>query len=270
MTDANQQSEGPELRGENLCDESDKSGSPQKNERPFSAIGVSRRLLRSAQTGALATVMPDTGAPFASLVTLATDPAGAPLLLLSDLAVHTRNIKADPRISLLVEEDFTGNPLACTRVTISGIARKVLDADRASVRRRFIAKHPDSAFHSEFEDFAFYSIEIDTLHLVAGFGRIIDITAKDVLIDCRDCADLLEAEAAAVAHMNDDHRDAIELYATKLADAPPGDWRITGLDPDGLDLRLENSTCRVAFPDRVRGAGPLRSVLKRLADQARP
>ena len=256
-------------RPDETSDRRDADGDGQ----PFSAIGESRRLVRSAQSAALATLAPDTGAPFASLVTIATDPGGAPILLLSDLAVHTTNIKADRRVSLLVEENHGHNPLAGIRVTMTGIIGKAgdldLTPDLATVRRRFLAKHPDAGFYSGFTDFAFYAIEPETIHLVAGFGRIVDIAAQDFLIDCRECADLLAAEEDAIAHMNADHPDAIGLYATKLAGAPDGQWRITGLDPEGLDLRSQSDTCRVLFPEPVRGPGPLRAQLKQMADFAR-
>lgn len=235
----------------------------------FSSLATARRLIRCAQTAALATLEPETGAPFVSLVTIATQASGAPILLLSDLAVHTRNVKADSRISLLVEEQVAGNPLAHARLTISGRLSPVAERDEEAARRRFLAKHPDAAVYCDFTDFGFYSIGMETSHLVAGFGRIVDIAAEDILIDCEDCSELLAAEAAAIAHMNADHADAVALYATKLIGAPPGPWSITGLDPDGLDLRQQEFTQRLAFPEKVRGGGGLRTMLKRLADQAR-
>ena len=235
----------------------------------FSAIESSRRLVRSAQSAVMATVMPQNGAPFASLVTLATDPSGAPLLLLSDLAVHTRNIRRDSRVSLLIEERLDANPLACTRISMTGTIRQIPDSERLSARRRFLAKHPDAGVYCDFGDFSFHMIEIDQVHLVAGFGRIVDVAAGEILIECDDCSELLAIEEEAVAHLNADHQDALTLYAEKLAGMEPGDWMATGLDPDGLDLRSENTTCRIRFPEKVRGSGPLRAVMKRLAEQAR-
>lgn len=235
----------------------------------FSSLATARRLVRCARTAALATLEPETGVPFASLVTIATEASGAPILLLSDLAVHTRNVKADSRISLLVEEQLAGNPLAHARLTIMGRLSPVAKGDIASARRRFLAKHPDAAVYCDFADFGFYSIGMESSHLVAGFGRIVDIASEDILIDCGDCDELLAAEAGAITHMNADHADAVALYATNLIGAPPGAWCITGLDPEGLDLRLDEATERLTFPEKVRDAGGLRAVLKRLADQAR-
>lgn len=237
---------------------------------PFSAIGATRLLVRTARTGALGTVTPDTGAPFVSLVTTATDPAGAPLLLLSDLAVHTRNIRADSRVSLLVEEAYPNDPLAGSRATLVGrLTALTEEAAREAARRRFLSKHREAAVYAGFGDFAFYRLDIDTVHLVAGFGRIVDMAAADFLLDCSDCGELLAASDGAVEHMNEDHADALALYATALVGAPPGDWQATGLDPEGLDMRAGDLTCRLIFPETLRGPGPLRAVLKRLADQAR-
>jgi len=235
----------------------------------FSARTTARRLIRCAQTATLATLEPKTGAPFASLVTIATQASGAPILLLSDLAVHTRNIKADPRVSMLVDEGEAGNPLARARLSIVGRLEPVAEHDAGTVRRRFLAKHPDAAVYCDFADFGFYSLAMDRAHLVAGFGRIVDLAAAEILIDCSACGELLAAESGAVEHMNADHADAVALYATRLIGAPPGAWYITGLDPDGLDLRLDDATRRLPFPEKVRGVGGLRAVLKRLADQAR-
>lgn len=264
---------GPESNGpgssESESNGLEPDGPDSGDSHEFSPLATARRLVRCAQTAALATLEPKTGAPFVSLVTMATEATGAPILLLSDLAVHTRNIKADSRISLLVDETAAGNPLACARLTLVGRIEPVADQDKATARRRFLAKHPDASVYCDFGDFGFYSIAVETSHLVAGFGRIVDLSSEQILVDCGDCAELLAAEADAVEHMNTDHADAIEAYATRLIGAPKGAWRITGLDPDGLDLRLNDATRRLAFPEKVRGAGTLRALLKRLADQAR-
>jgi len=120
-----------------------------------------------------------------------------------------------------------------------------------------------------FADFAFYRMAIGHAHLVAGFGRIVDLPARDVLTDTADAAALLEAEADAIAHMNADHADACRLYASKLLGGPDGDWRCAGIDPEGIELQQGRTALRLNFPQRVTAPGPLRAVLKELADQAR-
>jgi putative heme iron utilization protein len=111
-------------------------------------------------------------------------------------------------------------------------------------------------------------------HLNGGFARAADLKAADVMTDVSDAADLIEAEPGAVAHMNADHADAVRLYATKLlnADGPgAGDrlWRLTGLDPDGLDLACGDAALRLPFPQRVTNAAQLREMMVALAKKAR-
>ena len=122
---------------------------------------------------------------------------------------------------------------------------------------------------ANFGDFAFYRMEIGRAHLVAGFGRIVDVGPKDLLADMSDAQALVESETGAIAHTNEDHADACRLFATKLLGGPDGDWRCVGIDPEGLELQQGRTALRLPFPQRVTGPGPLRAVLKELADQAR-
>lgn len=240
-------------------------------EPPFSPLAAARRLIRQARTAALATLTPGTGAPFVSLVTVATEPDGRTLMLLSELAVHTRNLKADPRASLLFEERDAGDPLAGARVTVTGTVGKI-EASEA-VRRRFLARQPEAEVYAGFRDFAFYRLEPGVSHLVAGFGRIVDIAASDLLLDLAPARELVEAEAEIVAHMNAEHTDAVALYASRLIGAPEASWRVIGADPEGLDLAAEiggtMTVRRLVYPAEVRQPGQLRATLKALADKAR-
>jgi len=234
---------------------------------PFSPVRTARRVLRLAATGSLASL--DAGGdPFASLVNVATTAAGEPVLLLSKLAVHTKNIDRDARASLLLVAPGgeTGDPLAGARLTISGTLAP--DAN-PELRRRFLARHDEAALYADFDDFSFYRLAVGTAHLVAGFGRIVDLAAADLLTDCSECPPLLEAEADAIAHMNQDHADAVLLYATELCGMPEGAWTATGCDPDGIDLRAGPLRARLDFPEKVRTAGDLRKSLVELATKAR-
>jgi putative heme iron utilization protein len=224
-------------------------------------------VLRSAATASLGTLDGD-GAPFTSLVTVATTPEGAPLMLLSDLALHTRNLRRDPRASLLLvgPGGEGGDPLAGARLTLSG---RVVRDDDAGHRRRFIARHAEAAGYASFADFALYRLDMSGAHLVAGFGRIVGLGPDDVLTDIAALAALAEAEAGAVEHMNADHRDALRLYATALLGLPDGDWIATGADADGLDLRAGGLRGRLPFPERLATPGDLRRVLVDLAKAAR-
>lgn len=233
------------------------------------AVHEARRLLRCARSGALASLHPATGSPFASLVTVATDHAGSPVLLLSDLAVHSANIAADPRVSLLVGDSAPGDPLRAARLSLVGALAPVPDDQAAIVRRRFLSRHADAALYCDFGDFRFHSMTVGAAHLVAGFGRIVDLAGADLVLGCEGCDALVAAEAGALDHLNADHGDVLALLATRLAGAPSGDWRACGLDPEGLDLIAGERTCRVVFPRRVREPGALRATLRQMAEDAR-
>ena len=236
-------------------------------EEDFSPVASARHVLRLAATGSLGT-LDEEGAPFASLVTVATSASGEPVMLLSDLALHTRNLKRDPRASLLLVAPGgeSGDPLAGARLTVSGTASR---DDDPALRRRFIARHEEAAGYAGFADFGIWRLAVARAHLVAGFGRIVALERSDLLADLTGRNDLLAAEEGAVAHMNADHADALRLYATALLGLPDGDWRATGADPDGLDLRAGPIRGRLDFPEPAATPGELRRVLADLAQRAR-
>jgi heme iron utilization protein len=150
-----------------------------------------------------------------------------------------------------------------------GRAEEVATPDLRFVRQRYLNAHSSAEAFVDFKDFSFFRIRASATHLVAGFGRIVDLKAEQFLTEISDASALLEAEQSAIDHMNADHRDAINLYATALLGAEPADWRCTGCDPEGLDLQAGAQTVRLDFPERVTGPGELRKVLVRLADEAR-
>jgi len=237
----------------------------------FDAQSIAKALLRVTRAGALATIDRNTGHPFGSLVNVATDVDGAPLIIISRLSTHTANLENDGRASLLLAPIGRGDPLAHPRLTALGtfaaIARQ--DPREPRLRRRFLARHPKSELYAGFADFSFWRLELVSAHLNAGFGRAADFKAAELITDISGADDLIEAEASAVAHMNADHADAIRLYATKLLGAEDGPWRLTGLDPEGLDLALGDATLRLAFAQRVTTAERLRKVVVDLAQAAR-
>jgi heme oxygenase (biliverdin-IX-beta and delta-forming) len=237
-----------------------------KEEAPFDPRLAAKRLLREGRSGALATLMPGSGDPYCSLINVATAADGAPVLLISRLAVHTKNILADARVSLMIDERKEGDPLQGARIMLMGSAAKTDDPD---VRRRYLTQQPEAEMFAGFADFAFYQMALKAVHLVAGFGRIVDLKPGDILTETGDAGELVAAEPDVLAHMNGDHADACRLYATKLLGAPAGDWRCVGCDPEGLELQLGRTALRLPFPQRVRSPGVLRQVLKQMAEQAR-
>lgn len=235
----------------------------------FDAGRLTRSLLRRSRQGALATLMAGTGDPYCSLVNLASHPDGSPILLISRLALHTRNILGDARVSLMLDERAEGDPLEGARIMLAGRAEEAAADRLAILRQRYLNAHPSAEAFVNFKDFSFFRIRPSGAHLVAGFGRIVDLQPEQFLTDISGAGALLEAEQGAVEHMNADHRDAINLYATRLLGAEAAGWRCTGCDPDGIDLQAGPATLRLDFPERVTGPGDLRKMLVRLAGEAR-
>mgnify|MGYP000890041299 FL=1 len=235
----------------------------------FSPSRMAKSLLRRSRQGALATLMVDSGDPYCSLVNVAANPDAAPILLISRLAVHTKNLLADSRVSLMLDERVAGDPLEGARIMVAGRAEELSGESAALARRRYLAAHPSAEEFVSFKDFAFFRIAPSGLHLVAGFGRIVDLKPAQFLTDLANATDLLEAEAGAVEHMNEDHREAMNLYATKLLGAEAAEWRCTGCDPEGMDLQAEGRTLRLEFPERLSTGTELRKMLVRLAGEAR-
>ncbi|HEX7882058.1 MAG TPA: DUF2470 domain-containing protein, partial [Afipia sp.] len=230
---------------------------------------LTRSLLARSRQGALATLMPQSGAPYCSLVAVASLPDGIPILLISRLAVHTKNILSDRRVSLMLDERAPGDPLEGARIMLAGVAEEAQGDEAGLLRRRYLAAHPSAQEFAGFRDFSFFRIRPSGVHLVAGFGRIVDLPPRDFLTDLAGAEALLEAEPDIVAHMNADHADTMNLYAVKLLGAAEGAWRCTGCDPEGLDLQDDRRTLRLEFSERIVAPGAVRKALKELADRAR-
>jgi heme iron utilization protein len=235
----------------------------------FDAVKVARSLLRRSRQGALATLMAGSGDPYCSLVNVASHADGSPILLVSRLALHTRNILGDSRVSLMLDERAEGDPLEGSRIMLAGRAEEASADDLEILRRRYLNAHPSAEAFVSFKDFSFFRIRPGGAHLVAGFGRIVDLKPEQFLTDISDAAALLEVEQGAIDHMNADHRDAMNLYATKLLGAGPADWRCTGCDPDGIDMQAGTTMLRLDFPRRIATPAALRQMLKEFAHQAR-
>ncbi len=228
-----------------------------------------RNLLRGLDRASLASALPAEGGsfwPYVSLVLVAVDHDLAPILLMSNLAEHTRAIAADGRVSLLF--DGTGGfdqPLSGPRVSLLGRAART---DDERLKRRYLARHPDARMYAGFGDFNFYRVAPERVHLVGGFGKIRWLTMAELMAD-RPPPALAESEAEIVEHMNSDHADALQLYAGRLLGMPAGDWKMTGIDTEGLDLRSGGRVARLAFDRPVADAGQARKALIDLVAQAR-
>jgi heme iron utilization protein len=201
-----------------------------------------RLLARSCTRAALATSL--NGAPYASLVLITLDLDASPLLLLSDLAQHSRNIAFDPRVSLLLDgTESQPDPLTGPRLTLLG---RALPTDDPRCLARFISHHPASAAYAGFRDFHLYRVIVERGHLVAGFGRIEWINGGNFLFQ-PDAGALAAAETEILGHMNADHSDTIAHYASGLLGRTGTGWRMTGIDPEGIDLRCDGGAARLDF-----------------------
>lgn len=211
----------------------------------FDAEDMVRRIMRSAATASLGTLALE-GGPFVTFVTVATDIDGAPIVLLSGLAAHTRHLARDGRASLLMQAP-AGNgddPLTGARATLTGRFQRVAheEVDHARLFRRFLARHPEAGGYAGFGDFSVYRMTMEGVHLVAGFGRIARLTAADVLVP----ATLADAFAAAEASLLND-----------LADIRPG---LVAVDPDGVDIE-DGGVKRLTFTRRAGDPGEVRALL---------
>jgi putative heme iron utilization protein len=233
----------------------------------FDPVATGRAVIRSTIAGSLAT-LDEAGNPFATLVTMATMPDGRPIFALSDLAIHTHNLKRDPRASVLLVAPGgeNGNPLAGARITLVGTIER---SDDPQAAWRYALRQGKAASASALPGFHHYILNVTSSHLVAGFGNIAQVPAKDLLLDLSDCQALLDGEKGVVEHMNEDHADAIALYAIKLLNLPAGNWRMTGCDPEGIDLATATQRAFLPFPTRATTVGEAGGYLKSFAKQAR-
>jgi heme iron utilization protein len=235
------------------------------------ARALAKKLLRTTRSGALATNDAASGMPFASLVQVGTDLDSSPLILTSQLSAHTRLLEADPLCSLLLSSVGKGDPLAHPRLTILARANRLeRESDEAQhIRRRYLLQHPKAELYVDFPDFAFWRLEVASASLNGGFGRAYRMAREDLLADLSGFFDFYDFEAQAVEHMNDDHADAVALYATQLCGAREGAWRLIGIDPEGVQMALGDEILRLAFPRALTGPHEVRPMLIRLANEAR-
>ena len=232
-----------------------------------------RTLLAESRTGALATVALDGGFPFGSLVAYAVDDAGRPLLCLSDLAEHSRNLAADPRASLMASASGEGDPLALARVTVLGTVVELRDDERSAALDAYRDRHPD-AFYADFDDFRLYRLDVASVRYVGGFGRMSWVSADDHA-DAEP--DPLRPNAAGIVeHMNDDHADALVAYCQVFGGRPAtGSAEMVSVDRYGFTMLAvdeggsDKTAVRIAFGRQVDTVGAVRAAMIKLLHEAR-
>jgi hypothetical protein len=219
--------------------------------------------MRGAATASLATWLPkDAGTPYVSLSTMACDLDATPLLLMSDLAEHSRNVAADARAALLFcDSRQRQDPLAGPRVTVMG---RLVQSVGAGQRRRYLARHPAAARYADFGDFALYRLDLEQAHLVAGFGKVAWFDAETLLLAAG--AGLESDEVGLVAEINAWPPAELTGLAGHQSEGEP--WQVTGCDAEGIDLRAGGHTARHEFRRPLATAAAIRRALKRRRQKA--
>jgi putative heme iron utilization protein len=230
---------------------------------PANSRAALRRVARAARKAALATSLassPD-HPPYVSLVTLGFDHDLSPILLLSRLADHTRNLLADGRAALLLDgTDGHANPQTGPRVTLTGTVAE--DAE-PRLRRRFLARHPGAALYAGFGDFAIWRMRVERAHFVGGFGRAVWFEAP--LVPPEEVAFMAEAEESLLARINADRPDLLSALARRAGGDAGADWKLAGIDPDGCELDAGEVVLRLAFDSPPSQSHPALSCLESLA-----
>ena len=212
-----------------------------------------RAVIRATDRAALATSQG--GWPFASLVMVALDHDVSPLLLISDLSEHAKNIKAERRVSLLFDGTLgLDEPLTGPRVTVLGEAAPIEDP---KLKARFLARHPSAELYAGFADFRLHRVSISRAHLVAGFGRIHWVEARDLLVT--PDGTFARQEPTTLAAVNADAK-ILNAVVQSLGLRGEG-WRVTGIDPEGLDFRRGGLIARAHTPVPNLGTGAVRAAL---------
>jgi putative heme iron utilization protein len=232
-----------------------------------------RTLLHLNSLATLSTISrKQAGFPFGSLMPYALDDTGRPLFLISNMAMHTQNLKADPRASLFVTQPSAdGDPLGAARVTLVGNAIQVPEADRPSVREQYLARHENSKYWVDFADFSFFRMDVLDLYYVGGFGVMGWVQAPDYQQAASD--PLADAAAGILQHMNADHIDSMILLARIHSQIEATEAAMTAVDRLGFHLRLKTADgfkgTRIAFPREVTNPTETRVALVEMVKAAR-
>jgi putative heme iron utilization protein len=232
-----------------------------------------RTLLHLGRTGTLATLSrKQPGFPFASVMPYAADGQGRSIFLISTMAMHTQNLQADPRASLLVaQEDSGSDPLGAGRVTLIGKVQRIPEADIPAARDLYLARHENSRYWVDFEDFHFYRMEVIDLYYVGGFGVMGWVEPPDYAQAGPD--PLADSAVGILEHMNADHSDALVLLARAFAGIEAEQATMTSVDRLGFNVRLKTPErirgARIAFLREVRDPNETRKVLVEMVQQAR-
>ena len=232
-----------------------------------------RTLVYLARIGSLSTVSrKQPGFPFGSVMPYGLDDHGRPLFLISTMAMHTQNLQADPRASLLVtQNDVGGEPLGASRVTLVGNVLPLPEPEVAEARKLYLARYANSKYWVDYEDFSFYRLDAVDVYYVGGFGVMGWVSASEY--DRAQPDPLADSMAEIIQHMNADHKDALILLARIFAGIESQEATMTAVDRLGFHARLKTQDgikgARIAFLREVSNPAETREVLVEMVRQAR-
>ena len=232
-----------------------------------------RTLAHITRIGSLSTLSrKQPGFPFGSVMPYGLDEHGRPIFLISTMAMHTQNLKADPRASLLVTQDDAGSdPLGASRVTLVGNVLPIPQAEVAEARELYLARYANSKYWVDFEDFSFYRMDVVDIYYVGGFGVMGWVSASEYARSQPD--PLADSMAEIIQHMNADHKDALVLLARQFAQIEAQEATMIAVDRLGFHLRVKTNDgvrgARIAFLREVSNPAETREVLVEMVQQAR-
>ena len=232
-----------------------------------------RTLLYLGRVGSLSTLSrKQSGFPFGSVMPFALDQHANPIFLISTMAMHTQNLQADPRSSLLVTQlDNGGDPLGSSRITLIGNVLSIPEAEVSEARKLYLERHAESKYWVDFKDFAFYRMDVVDVYFIGGFGVMGWIPVSEYCVSEVD--PLAEAAPGIIQHMNADHRDALALLAQAFAGITAEEATMTAVDRLGFHVLLKNQEgrkgARIAFLREVRTPADTRKVLVEMVAHAR-
>jgi heme iron utilization protein len=250
---------------------SDSGGGPSLPEPSFAERA--RTLVHLGRIGSLSTLSrKQAGFPFGSVMPYGLDEHGRPIFLVSTMAMHTQNLKADMRASLLVTQpNAEGDPLGASRITLLGNVLTVAEPELAETRKLYLESYPNSKYWVDFEDFSFYRMEIVDVYYVGGFGVMGWVAASEYGAAKPD--PLADAMAGIIEHMNADHKDSLVLLARRFAAIEAEEATMTSVDRLGFQVRLKTAEgvrgARIAFPREVSSPAETRIVFVEMVEQAR-
>jgi len=223
------------------------------------SIKLARKLVREARHAALGVLEPDTGHPFASRVLVGTDVDGVPVIIASMLTTHMKALLADPRCSLLVGEPGKGDPLAWPRITLRCEAQKIEHDTESDVRirSRFLRRHPKAKLYASFRDFAFFRLVPKSASLNGGFGRAYIISSENLIIDSELTDYIRTHELRLIDEIEKSGCNLVNRFTQHYFHEKTGNWYISGLDAEGMDIARKEKVHRVDLPEPVREANGL-------------